>query len=71
MSRKLFSCRFYGNLRLIIFIQGIKLGNIGLGNKIVYMLLHGIQMSKITAYRRGDNGMMSRDFTIVPGPAPD
>ena len=69
VSDKGFVSGFDDHARLVVFMDGIELGQIGLGDEIVDMLLHRRQFIKGAGYGRRDDGVMGRDFAVVPGAA--
>lgn len=60
-----------GDPRLVVFVDGIELGQIGLSDEIVDALLDGRQFFEGAGNGRRDDGVVSRDLAVVPGPALD
>ena len=69
MGDEAFISRFDDHARLVVFMDGIELGNIGLGDEVINMLLHRRQFIEGTGYGRRNDGMMGRDLAVVPGAA--
>ena len=60
-----------GNPRLVVFVDGIELGQISLGDEVIDALLEGSQFVEGTRNGRRDDGVMGRDLAVVPGPTLD
>ena len=53
MGDEAFISRFDDHARLVVFMDGIELGNIGLGDEVINMLLHRRQFIEGTGYGLG------------------
>ena len=54
---------------LVVFVIRVKLGDVGPGNEVIYVLLHRRELGEVAGDSRGDDGVVGRNLAVVPGTA--